>query len=255
MFCVGTPLPVVKEEFDKLTEAMVTSKQNTLLLLHRPMLYMIEGFMDVDTKKAMDQLMQAQKDTLESGILFQCAMGLKKLVLAYFMCDYARAMKETDVTKFVEMLPVVTIDVSLVLLFDALARLAYCKQTGKNKRKTLAIARKRMASMEKFAKVNPGFCLGLLYFMKAEVASLTGKHDEATNQYLSCVALLGRMEMVSVHAMASERAGRYMLERGKTSVAKEYFCESQTLFEEWGAKGKSDALQNEVAVVFGKEKC
>jgi hypothetical protein len=151
-----------------------------------------------------------------------------------------------------ERIPIATIDIAILYLFDTITRLAYCQETGSNRRRTLAVARSHIAVVSKFVKISPEFCLGFLCFMKAEVANLRGKHQEATNQYLTSIALLNRTKISSIQAIACERAGMYMIERGKTSVANDYLCESLRLYEEWGAKGKSDELRREIAVVFGK---
>lgn len=252
MFCLGYPLPVVKKHVDKLMESMVTLKQSSALILQKSLAYMIDGFMNWDCENAIESLVSVEKEVnaLKLSRLTNCWHGFKRLLLAYVMRDYARATKEADLFHDLAKTPFATIDVVILYLFDTISRLAYCKETGQNRRRTLAVARSNIAVVSKFVKISPQFCLGFLSFMKAEVANLKGKHQEATNQYLTSVALLNRMQVSSIQAIACERAGLCMMEQGNTCLANEYLCESLRLYDEWGAKGKSDELRHEIAVLF-----
>lgn len=242
-----------------LTETLVEFKQESMLRLHNAMLHMIEAFMETDCNRAFSHLIEGEavllaSSTTSSDLLYNCWYGFKKLILSYLMGDYAGAASEAMAMTDVDLLPVTTVDISMIVTFDALARIAYCKKTGKNKRKTMIIAKKRLKRMEKFSKINQSFCLGLTYFLKAEIAWLTGKHRSAPQLYFTCVSLFGRVNMLSLHAMAAERAGRYMLECGKMETAKDYFEEAVSVLDKWGAQGKSNALSKEISILFGTKK-
>jgi hypothetical protein len=254
MLCMGYPLPVIKRHVDKLMESMVASKQSSALILQKSLAYMIDGFMDGDCENAIERLVHVENEVmaLKLSPLTNCWHGFKRLLLAYVMRDYARAGKEAELFHDLAKIPIATIDIAILYLFHTVALLACCKETGSNRRRTLRVARSNIAVVSKFAEISPQFCLGFLCFMKAEVANLRGKHHEATNQYLTSIALLNRMQIYSFQAIACERAGLYMIEHGKTCIANDYLCESLRLYEEWGAKGKCDDLRREIAVIFGK---
>jgi len=149
--------------------------------------------------------------------------------------------------------PFQAVDISVSILFGGLASIAHCKSTGKNKRKSLLLAKRNASALERIAKINPGYGLSMLSFLRAEIGALEGKPEVAEAQYLSAIALLGRSKELYLHAIASERAGRFMLECGNKDAAKAYLLESLDFFSQWGAKGKARSLRKEVGDTFGQE--
>lgn len=255
-FCLGSPLPLVKIEMEKFTAAMMKSNQETLLIVHHALFYMIEALMASDSLAVFNGLVQNEGSILNepkaSDFIYQVWFVFKRMVLSYIAGDYATANAEARKISF-DKVPVAGIDLSLLFMFDALSRMAYCKQTGKKKRKTLAVARDRLAKLKSYATSNPRFCCGMRTFVEAELAVLQGKRDNAKVKYFACIAMFGREKMLPQLGMACERAGKFMIECGMLTDAIDYLRESHRAFEEWGAKGKCDALKVEIDELFGRE--
>jgi len=296
---MGEPLAVAKESMKDFTRSAASvvalqQKQDCLLnRIHESMLSTVEALTEIDRAAAFDRVDQYERsmspmvpteggdeDQLESFFLTKHLIPYKRMVLAVVYGDYKLAATHADTLTSFSQRPVTNINFINLLFWEGLARIADysrrygCSDVGKKKNQFTQSNKKRrvfrhirsyIKKLEQFAVYNPQFCLGIVFLLKGEMAAAstsqnTSNITKAHNHYLNSMALFQRNRMWSKHAIASERAGRFLLRAagGGSSrsdfsssqqwniVGKQYLKDAIESFEKWGVVGKAIELREEI---------
>ena len=89
------------------------------------------------------------------------------------------------------------------------------------------------------------------FLLKAELARITGKTNEAATLYESAIKSAEKYLFVNYKALASELAGRYYFSSGNITVAKAYLENARRFFLQWGAFAKVKHLEKEFGLLLG----
>jgi tetratricopeptide (TPR) repeat protein len=87
--------------------------------------------------------------------------------------------------------------------------------------------------------------------LKAEFASLDGKGSHAERHYEKAILLCGRRGMLNVWALAHQRRGEFYLRKGNDDDAIHDINNAIRLYEDWGAKAKSEQLKEKHGRLLG----
>jgi hypothetical protein len=190
-----------------------------------------------------------------------------RMILAFILCDYDRAVLEATAMEELLQRPYLEIDLSIIFTIDILARMTVLSSNADKgsqyRRSTLAMVRKRISILQKFATVNPQFCEGIVSLVQAKVTQSTRYHHnhqhksmsiQSTNigLYQKAISQLGHGKLLSIQAIACEDMARYMLVCDQKKNALNAMKESWRLYEEWGAVKKCNLLQHEIDLL---QKC
>jgi hypothetical protein len=78
----------------------------------------------------------------------------------------------------------------------------------------------------------------------ADLASLQGKSRLAEKGYSDAILMAGRRGLTHDQALAHERCGEHYMRKRDTDEAMYQLGRALTLYEEWGAQGKVDYLND-----------
>mmetsp|Transcript_50450 Transcript_50450/g.151948 ORF Transcript_50450/g.151948 Transcript_50450/m.151948 type:complete len:176 (-) Transcript_50450:2-529(-) len=128
--------------------------------------------------------------------------------------------------------------------YDGLAALSRSpRRSLREKRRRMAVARRSLKKMKKFAQLCPENCLHKVFFLKAELAAFLGREEAATRLYGRAIERAGSEGFIHEQALACERAGMHLLSRGEESLAAEQIKDARSLYDCWGAQAKVDQLE------------
>jgi hypothetical protein len=161
--------------------------------------------------------------------------------------DYDRAERFSHGCRVLDDSPFRAPDVVTLIFFDALTALA---QARKSKRKKCTHAEKRYKRLQCWAKHSPLNFLGKQFLLEAEMAVLAGDQSSAYSKYTCAIALSREGGLIMQTALANERAGKYMLERGDKDSAAFHIREAISLYERWGGTAKVKHLKQEMNGTF-----
>jgi predicted ATPase len=165
-----------------------------------------------------------------------------RMLLAYLFCDMELAAVHASVCRVAESNPFGSSDHVLLLFFDGLVTLSQ----GKLNRQRQKTAQQCIKTFKVWSKQSPENFLGKLYFLEAELAAASDDYNRAHSKYTAAISLSREGGYILQHALANERAGKYLLRRGEKDLAHTYLKEAVAVYEKWGGKTKADHLRNEV---------
>ena len=87
--------------------------------------------------------------------------------------------------------------------------------------------------------------------MEAELASLQGRTHEAESLYDRAIEGAAQERFIQDEALANERAGRFYRALGRGRVAALYLSAAVEAYRRWGARGKAQALADELPDLAG----
>lgn len=250
LFAIGEPLPNLKKEIGKFCQEMLSLGQHAMLQMLAPFMEMVEAlggdmasyqkYLDLTVAGETKYLKHQAIDSFWGGWL-----SFQKGFAGYVFEDYEFAASQVKLSRKMSSFPFNSIDMAQVHLIDALVHMAHYKKNRTHKRQTLRMARVCLNKTEQLARYNAPYCLGKVYLIKAEIASILSRHDAAYQHYVAACGILDSEGLLMEHAMAKELAGRCMLERGKKDDAAQYLKESVAIYTQWGATGKAKVLTTE----------
>jgi histidine kinase len=246
MFDLGKPLQELKTHMMNITEQMRMLKQELLVNLNKPFLYMIEAFIG-DTAARVDsydtfreqKLFDSKHSTPEAWIHNQ------RCIVAYVFCDYEMAVSEGNLARRKLDHPYTNVDLAMGVFFHGLACLALSQKNGQNRRKLIRVAKRHISLLDRITIGAPEYCLGKLFLLRAELSAIRKKFDLARSQYISAIALSAKGSILMEEAVANERAGRFMQKLGDPR-ASDFLHEALAVFQKWGAESKVKRLREEL---------
>jgi hypothetical protein len=246
-----TPLPVLDKEISTVNERMECYGQKINMQRIKPAWQMMKNFMG----QAKGDPITLTGDIMEESILEQWKhenMGAYwthayRMMLAYMFGDYTRAERFSNGCRTLADYPWGTVDVTVVIFFDALTALAKARASNQKK---APLAEKRLRRLQYWANHSPRNFLGKQFLLEAEMAALAGQHDSAFSKYTCAIALSREGGFIMQAALANERTGKYLLERDDKESAVFHIREAISLYKRWGATAKVKALKDEMKDTF-----
>jgi hypothetical protein len=248
-FYVGRELHLLAQECDNLLADLMKLKHKWALFSLKAMMHTIRCLVGcVDYVETIGLLIESENDIdfPNTTSIFQFLTGYHRLILSYIMCDMNQALTEACALQALDQRPYHEVDACMIFTLDCLARMDKCPSNGMQRRSTFVIVRKRISILKRFASVNPHLCLGMLHLVQAKVAQNKGKVSDATNLYISSIAILGSENLLSIHPLACEQMARFMIICNKNEEARSYLQESLESYQKWGANQKCDLLKIEI---------
>lgn len=248
MFVLGQPLPSLRQDLDAISNDLKKVNQTGALELLAPLEIMYAILLDSGGgRDSLEQLREGADSHSESSPSLKSGWdAFFVAMVAFLLGDSKLALEHSRKAIMLEDMPFHTMDIAAVYLFYGLSQLAHYRATGKSKRKSISVARSLTKKLERLAKFNPHYCAGKVLLIKAEIASLTGKHDVARMHYVTSAAMFDSEKLLIELALAKELTGRHMLRRGDSELGKLYLEQSVEAFLRWGVRGKATMLTREL---------
>jgi hypothetical protein len=170
------------------------------------------------------------------------------MILRYIFADFDGAEREAVAFRSLRKYLHFKSSFGFISLIEGMTLLAVCNQRPRNVRKKhLSVVKGNIKQLKKEALLNPRDIVGKQFLLEAELAAVRGKHDCAQQKYICAVAVASDNGIVLDHAIACERAGRYMMMSMRDEEsANEYFRKAHASYREWGAYCKVEQLEKEM---------
>lgn len=181
-----------------------------------------------------------------SHVVMSQLLPLYKMILAYLFGDYKSAVRQSRLCAGIEDIKSGHVAFTYASLFHALSAIALYRETGTKRRHAIRITRYHTRRLKARALLIPSICSGKLFLLQGELAWVKGNHRSVLFEYSNAISCSADHGILMDQALANERLGRYMLERGDIERASLYFQEARATFQKWGANAKSDHLTKEM---------
>jgi len=171
---------------------------------------------------------------------------LYKMQLAYFFGDYKSAVQQSKLCAGIEDFASGHVVFTYASLFHALSAIALYRETGLGRRRAIRLARYHERKLKAKAFLMPSICSGKHLLLRGELAWVRGDHHSVFYEYSNSISCSASHGILVDQALASERLGRYMLERRDNEKASLYFHEAREIYAKWGATAKVEDLTMEM---------
>lgn len=252
MLFSGDSIPAVEEKMTDYYKTAVAYKQDTVLLIIRPVL----KFLHILASKLErphqgtafpDDLTRAHNGKDSFGVF---AIHFLQMLLAYLFGDFEIAAKEARELQ-VYLRAGAHPGFSGVLTVYCLSLLGAAHgQKGLARRRLLSQVKRNLRKLEEFALFVPDNCLHKLNLVQAEVAVVQRKHNVARHMYVLAISRSSELGVSWIRAIASERFACFLQKEGEKSSATDHFREAHSAFRSWGAIAKVDLLEKEISGLF-----
>jgi len=127
--------------------------------------------------------------------------------------------------------------------YDGLASAALVRK-GRKRRRYIRLMKESIKWLMTKSKAGSINCVGMIYFLKAEQQSLNSLDDKelVRSLYGKAIVQLTKTGFMHYSAMANERLGQVMLEKGDQDWGEHYLSQAATLYHDWGASVKVEQL-------------
>jgi hypothetical protein len=203
----GKPLKQLEEESQRyITAAAYKYKNSTILKMISPMLSMVRVLIG-DTSEWEHGPNQNKLNWAEAH----------KITLAVVFCDYKEAVQ---LGRVFQELPYEGYDLALLYLLVGIANVALFKATGMRKQRLRIAASRYLKKVDRVCPAATDDCLGKVTLLQAEVSSLSShRHVKTVRKYRIAISLANSSNNPFERAVAHERYGRYLAERGDMSTS------------------------------------
>jgi len=179
------------------------------------------------TGDAMNEEEFVKQNTDNDRMVAVRNMNLVKMILLYIFGDLEGAdqtrrvweQRNGEGTHFMMYLSV---------LMSGLTSLGLARSRPRKRRKYIARAKGEIKKMEALLKDGCVNAVLVLRFLQAEHLSLRGDADVVRKEYDETIKIAGRTGSRLVKALAFERAGNFLLDRGDHGLASDYFLRAVT---------------------------
>lgn len=131
--------------------------------------------------------------------------------------------------------------------YRALAAMRVCAVESEAVPATVADVQRHRDHFKTLARTSPANFKHRVWLLEAEVARLEGRRGEAHEYYERCIRTAHQNGYIQDEALASELAGRYLLEFEAIAPARGYLQQAIFLYACWGAANKARQLEEEFA--------
>lgn len=155
-----------------------------------------------------------------------------KMMLAYLIGDYPLAMKYSKLCDGIEKHRSGFIGYVNASMYHSLARIAHCRGTGRDLRRTNRRVFIHREKFKKFALVQPGVCSGKLFLIDAELSWLNNRND-ALFHFKNAINCAANERRLYDAALANERLAMYLLEKDDEEFMK-YLAAAKDAYQRAG---------------------
>jgi predicted ATPase len=175
----------------------------------------------------------------ESNRVAELNIYVNGMYLAYLFGDYKRAGQFVD--KMGDGVVGSQIEEVVRVFFYGLTSFALAKTTD-NKKWTIR-AMSSLKKIKKWCSYNESNFLQKLLMLKAEKAVLNKRYDKAEIYYCQAIASAAKHGFLNDEALAYERHGMYLFEKGDLNAAADRLASAERLYMKWGAQAKVKHLR------------
>ena len=257
----GKPLRQIERHFHRLYEIVKKNGDTATLSLSLPHIQRLRHYLGLTDDPLSDKgdLMDYKEKLNEAESSKRGKMAIfpikySKLQLAYVFNDYHLAMKWSVTQKELSSLPR-TLETASASFFRA-ATLIEMARLNVNRGRNIRQARSTVKTFDRWAQESPHNIVHRFHLLKAELASVLEKNDEAGRHFLCAVSVARYEEDWFTNALASERFALHLLRMDEEDKAKRYLLESLECYEKWGAVAKGKQLRSfliELGAAFPNE--
>ncbi len=253
-FLVGNNLDRVSADMEKYYYALQKIKQETSLNYIAIFWQSVLNLQNESTNRCClkgevydedKKLLQHQKSNDTTAISY---LYFNKLILCYLFGEFDRALKNSaEVEKYSEGQTGIAV-IPIFYFYDSLTRLALCRETkfGTEERESLwqriAANQEKMKNWAHHAPMNHQHKVDLV---EAEKSRILGENYQAGDFYDRAISGAKENKYLQEEALANELAGKFYLDLGKEKVAAGYLQEAYYGYAKWGAKAKTDELEQD----------
>ena len=118
---------------------------------------------------------------------------------------------------------------------------------GAARRRTVRAVRRKLGRLRRWARTSPAHFVHKCRLLEAELARLSGRHQEAAALYQEAVDGAAEHGYLQNEAIAHERAAEFYRERGNRAAYERHLVEAWRGYTAWGALSKAHLLRREHA--------
>ena len=167
-----------------------------------------------------------------------------KLILCYLFDRIPQAIENAPLAESYLDGVVCMVDEYIFNFYDSLVRLAYCTSESMSVQQSLLDkVQANQSIMQRWATNAPMNGQHKYELIEAEKCRVFGKKLEAIELYDKAIAGAQANEYIQEEALANELAAKFYLDWGKEKVAAGYMQEAYYCYARWGAKAKTDDLE------------
>lgn len=255
MLFSGDLIVSVEEKMREYYKTAVAYKQDTALLMIRPLLRFLHIMMnelEVPQGIAFPGDLARAKDGNDEFAAW--AIHFLQVLLAYIFGDYevaANEAREIQGHLRVHLHP----GFSGVLTLHCLALLAVARgRHGLARRRLLTEVKRSMKKLEQFSLYVPDNCMHKLNFVEAELAVVNRNYGLARSKYSDTISLASEINVSWIQALASERFALFLQGQGDDDGAAVRFRDSHEAYQKWGAVAKVEQLEKQMPNLLVNDK-
>lgn len=267
LFCVkafncGQPLATLEPEVRAYSNGMVQLHQltaaNYCWIIWQSILNLL-GRSDHPTRLSGEALQEAEflpslLSANDPGKLFQ--FYLYKAMLCFLFEDIAAAMTQITAARQYLSGAVGLVGEPTLYYYDSLIAIAHWEQSQDDSGDNLAAVLQRVAEnqaqlQQAWAQYAPMNYQHKVDLVTAEHYRVLGKHYEAADWYDRAIARARENGYIQDAALGNELAARFYLQWGRDKVAAGYLQDAYYDYARWGAKAKTDDLENRYPQLLG----
>lgn len=177
------------------------------------------------------------------------------IITSYLYGDYARALKACDRVSKLKLYKFGWPSQAEQVMVTGLTHAAmYMRAKDLERDKHLDALHESLEHLEKWSRECPANFRCRYLLLAAEAAHVTGRFEKALNYFDEAIESARENEFTHIEAMASERAGRFLMKKNKPRLAQIYLRDAVFHYQQWGALGKVTQLREDFLEVLGDER-
>jgi hypothetical protein len=249
----GIPLPLIAEEYARMTSVMAALGQESMLNLSRPCVQSIHHYMGLTDDPLcskgdiLDYETEYQSCMRNNQGYFSIRITIYRLISSCIFNDLAEAHFQATrwLAGLVNMPSGTTIAVTFVW-----AAIAFLEIETTNKRKAFRIARRGAKMLKKLSMTCPFNFSHMRLLLDAEVAAAKGQEKVAIELYSHSIACAKSSSSLMIEAFGKERCGRFLYNVQRRDEARSFLGEACQVYESWGGMAKVARLKQDMRVLF-----
>lgn len=245
----GTPLGVIMKQWNAIRETMMSNEQKTIIKMSLPLvqciLFLTDTNLDPLSFKGEEMDFIWEIDEAEKTNCTTDALELRTICgkIAYTFGAYELADEYLREFGYCGAVPV--FGITHTEFTTALVAATMVKR-GKNRGRNIRLIRQIIRKFKRWTSKSPHNCLARMFMLEAELASVSGRPEEAYPKYVCAIATAKDAECWPEIALANELCGKHLTALQRESTAKPFFVEAVAAYDQWGAKAKALHLKEEM---------
>ena len=249
-YLAGKHLSEVKQDFIAYTQAVTNIKQtyylNFLHIWHQAVTILLEGaeephILSGDICDSEELLIQCEQDKATTPMAY---IYINRLMLNYLFGYHGKALEISPVAdEYARMVPA-TLLIPIANFYGSLCKLALYPQASESEQTVwLQEIRQSQSKMQQWSEHTPNNYGHKFDLVAAEMNQVLGNKLEAMELYDQAISGAREHGYPQEEALANELAAKFYLDWGRDKVAQVYLQEAYYCYARWGAKAKTDDLE------------